>query len=67
MSMDPKVRTKGILYWRREQGAPGDDMGTSWVIEPDGTERHINGGDPISRAEAERLARLGEHMLDAET
>ena len=41
-------------------------MGTAWVIEPDGTERAINGGDPISRAEAKRLAVAGGHTLDAE-
>lgn len=64
--MEPFLRTRGILYWRREPGAPGEDMGTAWVIEPDGMERPVNGGDPISRSEAERLARAGEHMLDAE-
>lgn len=64
--MDPATRTRGILYWKREPGAPDDDLGTAWVIETDGTERPINGGDPISRTEAARLARVGEHMLDAE-
>ena len=64
--MEPSTRTQGILYWSSEPGAPDEDMGTAWVIETDGTERPINGGDPISRAEAERLAWVGEHMLDAE-
>jgi hypothetical protein len=64
--MDASTRTRGILYWRREPGATDDDMGTAWVIETDGTERPINGGDPISRVEAERLAQVGEHKLDAE-
>jgi hypothetical protein len=41
-------------------------MGAAWVIQPDGTERPSNGGDPISRAEAERLAQAGGHILDAE-
>jgi len=59
------IRTQGILYWRHEEGAPREDLGVAWVIEPDGTERPINGGDPISRAEAERLAQVGEHILDA--
>jgi hypothetical protein len=36
------------------------------VIERDGTNRPINGGDPITRAEAKRLAQVGEHMLEAE-
>jgi hypothetical protein len=36
------------------------------VIERDGTKRHINDGDPISSAEAKRLARVGDHMLDVE-
>ena len=65
--MDPSTRTRGVFCWRREPGAPDEDMGTAWVIERDGTERPINGGDPISRAEAERLAQVGEHELDAES
>jgi hypothetical protein len=36
------------------------------VVEPDGTNRRINGGDPITSDEAERLAQVGGHMLDAE-
>jgi hypothetical protein len=38
----------------------------AWVVERNGTKRHINDGDPISRAEARRLAQVGGHMLDAE-
>ena len=64
--MELSMRTHGILYWARESGAPREDMGSAWVIEPDGTQRPINGGDPISRDEAARLARAGEHILDAE-
>lgn len=41
-------------------------MGPAWVIEHDGSERPINGGDPISRIEAERLAEVGDYLFDAE-
>lgn len=65
--------SRGILYWRREDGPTGTegfptprDVGTAWVIEVDGTERVINGGDPITRAEATRLASAGDYVLDAE-
>ncbi|MFL5914813.1 MAG: hypothetical protein ACJ752_04135 [Gaiellaceae bacterium] len=59
--------TRGILYWKREAITPsGEWLGRAWVIEKDGTERPINGGDPITRAEAERLAEAGEYTLDAE-
>jgi hypothetical protein len=44
---------------------PGD-RGVAWVIETDGTERYINNGDVITRAEAVRLAAAGEYTLDAE-
>lgn len=61
------MRGRGILYWKRKAGVPGGEgIGVAWVIEADGTERPINGGDPISRTEAKRLAQVGEHMLDAE-
>jgi hypothetical protein len=60
------TKTRSTLYWRREPGAPSEDLGEAWVIERDGTKRPINGGDPISRAEAKRLARVGDHVLDAE-
>jgi hypothetical protein len=66
MESHPFTRTESILYWRREEGAPSEDIRVAWVIEPGGTERSINGGDPISRAEAERLAGVGNHILDAE-
>ena len=65
--MDSFLRTQTILYWRREEGTPGEDgIGVAWVVEADGTERPINGGDPVSRDEAERLAGVGNHILDAE-
>ena len=65
--MDTFLRTRGILYWKRERGAPaGEGIGRAWVVEADGRERLINGGDPISRTEAERLAEVGNHTLDAE-
>jgi hypothetical protein len=38
----------------------------AWVVEADGTERYINNGEPITRAEAVRLAAAGEYTLDAE-
>jgi hypothetical protein len=34
--------------------------------EADGTERYINNGEVITRAEAERLSSAGEYTLDAE-
>ncbi len=64
--MPSSQKTRGILYWTRADGAEGAEVGRAWVIEADGTERPINGGDPISRAEAERLAAVGEYTLDAE-
>jgi hypothetical protein len=61
------VGKRGILYWKREDEQLDDQArGRAWVIETDGTERPLNNGDPISRAEAERLARVGEYALDAE-
>jgi hypothetical protein len=61
------VLTRGILYWEREAVTPrGELFGRAWVIEADGTKRPINDGDPISRAEAIRLAEVGEYTLDAE-
>lgn len=59
------MRARGILYWTRHDGRP-EGFGRAWVIEADGTERVINAGDPISRAEAERLAEVGDYTLDAE-
>lgn len=61
------IGVRGILYWRREAGTSGGEgIGRAWVIEADGTERAINGGDQISRTEAERLAQAGDYTLDAE-
>ena len=61
------IGVRGILYWTREAGAPGGEgIGHAWVIEADGTERPINGGHPISRTEAKRLAQAGDYTLDAE-
>jgi hypothetical protein len=64
---------QSILYWKWEEGpqinegvpTPGD-LGPAWVVQADATERTINGGDWITRAEAERLAEVGKHTLDAE-
>jgi hypothetical protein len=65
--MIASVAARGVLYWKREAVTPGGELfGRAWVIEEDGTERPINGGDPISRAEAIRLAEAGEYTLDAE-
>jgi hypothetical protein len=67
------VAVRRILYWRRERGLIGadrdpspNDRGVAWVIEADGSERYINNGDVITRAEAVRLAAAGEYTLDAE-
>ena len=65
-SHDPVMRTRGILYWKWEDGPPGAEVGAAWIIEADGAERSINGGDRISLAEAERLAAAGDYTLDAE-
>jgi hypothetical protein len=64
--VETRIQTRSVLCWRREPGSPGEDLGEAWVIERDGTNRPINGGDPITRAEAKRLAQVGEHMLEAE-
>lgn len=65
--MTDSVATRGILYWKRESMTSGGELlGRAWVIEADGTERPINGGDPISRAEALRLAEAGEYTFDGE-
>jgi hypothetical protein len=61
------------MYWRRKRG-PFDakrepspsDLGVTWVVETDGSERYINNGEPISRAEAVRLATAGEYTLYVE-
>ena len=60
------METRGILYWLWRGGPPSAPLGPAWVIEADGTGRPINGNDPISRAEAERLAIAGNYTLDAE-
>jgi hypothetical protein len=61
------MATRGVLHWKREAVTPGGELfGRAWVIEEDGTMRPINGGDPISRAEALRLAETGEYTFDAE-
>jgi hypothetical protein len=65
--MIARMATRGILYWKREAVTPGGELfGRAWVIEEDGTKRPLNGGDPISRAEAIRLAEAGEYTLDAD-
>ena len=60
------------MYWRRKRGLfdakkepSPKDLGVAWVIEADGAERYINNGEPISRAEAVRLATAGDYTLDA--
>jgi hypothetical protein len=56
------METGGTLYWKWEDAptdATEDDpaaVGPAWVIGADGTERNINGGEWITRAEAEELA-----------
>lgn len=76
MAESPPEQARGILYWRRADGPPDEedfpgfptprDAGPAWVIEVDGTERFINGGDWITRAEAERLAAAGQYTFDAD-
>jgi hypothetical protein len=59
---------RGVLYWSQEAVTPsGERLGRAWVIEADGTGRQINDGDPISLAEAERLAEVGDYSLDTDT
>jgi hypothetical protein len=59
------VEARGILYWKLEARTPsGEGFGRAWVVMGDGIERPINGGDPISRSEAERLAQVGEYKFD---
>ena len=64
---------RGTFCWRRDrlQRLAGlhdsaNDRGRAWVIEADGTKRDINGGDLITREEAERLADAGRYTLDTE-
>jgi hypothetical protein len=62
---------KGTLYWKWEEGPPdakGDgpsDVGPAWVTEADGSERDVNGGKWITRAEAVELAASNGWALDA--
>ena len=72
--MNFSVDTRGTFCWRRDglQRLVGlsdraNDLGRAWVIEADGAKREINGGDLISREEAERLAAAGEYTLDIES
>jgi hypothetical protein len=66
--MISSVDERGTLYWKWENGRPKkdtpNDVGRAWVIEADGTDRDINGGAWITRAEAERLAGVGDYTLD---
>lgn len=70
---DLRVETRGVLYWRQKRGPfeakkepSPNDVGLAWVVEADGSERYINNGEPIRRAEAVRLATAGEYTLDAD-
>lgn len=66
--------TRGTFCWRRDSRQlllggieRPNQLGKAWVIEADGhTTREINGGDLITRTEAERLAIAGQYTLDAE-
>lgn len=66
-NLDDVATLRGILYWARRDERSDDRARPAWVIEVDGTERPINGGDPITRAEAERLARAGDYLFDPES
>jgi hypothetical protein len=63
---------RGTLYWKWEDGPPDaalddpDGVGPAWVIEADGSEREINGGEWITRAEAVELAVSNGWALDAD-
>lgn len=65
--------TWGTFCWRRDRRQlllggieRPNELGKAWVIEADDTKREINGGDLITRTEAERLATAGEYNLDTE-
>jgi hypothetical protein len=64
------VPERTTLYWKYEDGPPeagGDDpkdVGPAWIIEPDGTERDVRGGEWITRAEALGLAEEQGYELD---
>ena len=61
---------RGTFYWKRHgfdaKNEGPNDVGPAWVIETDGSRREINDGGWITRAEAERLAAVGDYTLDAE-
>lgn len=70
--MIPAMAQRRVLYWKRGTDSPDSYsdalhvLGPAWVIEADGSERPLNDGDWISKAEAERLAAVGGFVLDAE-
>lgn len=59
------------LYWKWEDGPPDGDphdpsaVGPAWVIEANGDERDINGGEWITRAEAIEMAAANGWELNA--
>jgi hypothetical protein len=58
------------LYWKYEEepsNVQHDDqlaVGPAWIIEPDGTERDVQGGEWITRAEASRIAHEHGYAFD---
>jgi hypothetical protein len=64
------VPEQATLYWKYEDGPPdatddtADDVGPAWIIEPDGSERDLQGGEWITRAEAKRIASENGYELD---
>jgi len=64
------VPDRTTLYWKYEDGPPEaesddpNDVGPAWIIEPDGTERDVQNGEWITRAEAVRLAQQQGLQLD---
>jgi hypothetical protein len=64
------VPERTTLYWKYEDGPPDaedddpNDLGPAWIIEPDGSERHVRDGEWITRAEALRLAEEEGYALD---
>jgi hypothetical protein len=72
MRLPAMIVAMGTLYWKYEDGpeaAGGElvdspaDVGPAVITEADGTEREVNGGEWITRAEAQRLANEGNYSL----